>query len=103
MPRLAATLALLLAASPALAQTRAEQLAHGRAVAEAWCANCHVVGPEVRRGGDAAPSFASIAARRPEAEQLRTWLGQRHKDAMPRYDLTRTEVANVVAYLLSLR
>lgn len=96
-------LAALVAATPAPAQTRTDRLAHGRAVAEAWCANCHVVGPNARQGGDAAPSFASIAGRGRSAEQLRTWLGQRHKDAMPSYDLSRAEVDDVVAWLLSLR
>ena len=92
-----------LLAMPVAAQTRGDALAHGRAVAEAWCANCHVVAPGARSGGDAAPSFASIANRTRDADALRRWLGQRHKDSMPNYDLTRAEVEDVISYLLSLR
>jgi mono/diheme cytochrome c family protein len=96
-------LLLALAALPAAAQTQTQALAQGRAVAEAWCANCHVVGSGSRTGSDAAPSFASIAQHRPNASALRIWLSQRHKDVMPNYALSRDEVDNVVAYILSLR
>ena len=102
---LAATLAAPLAAPlvQASAQPAGEALAvaRGRAVAETWCANCHLVG-EARSGADAAPSFAGIAQRRPQPEALRTWLAQQHKAAMPNYNLSRDEVASVVAYILSL-
>ncbi len=94
---------LLLAATPALAQTQAEAMAHGRALAETWCANCHVVGPAARTGGDSAPSFASIATRAPEQEALRRWLSQQHRNAMPNYNLSRSEIEDVISYLLSLR
>jgi mono/diheme cytochrome c family protein len=96
-------LALLLPALPVAAQTRTQTLAKGRAVAEAWCANCHMVGNSAQRGNDAAPSFASIARRAPDPAALHTWLGQRHKNAMPNYDLSRDEVDNVIAYILSLQ
>jgi mono/diheme cytochrome c family protein len=96
-------LALLLPAPPAGAQTRAESLGLGRSVAETWCANCHLVATgQQRSANDAAPSFASIAARQPEEAGLRTWLSQRHKDRMPNFDLSRAEVDGVVAYILSL-
>ena len=94
---------LLLAASPAWAQTPAAGLAHGRALAETWCAHCHIVGPEARQGGDAAPSFASIAARAPLPDALRSWLSQRHRNAMPNYNLTPAEIDDLIGYLLSLR
>lgn len=98
---------MLLAVSPAMsaarAQTGSEALAHGRAVAEAWCANCHVVSGSARSGADAAPSFASIARRAPDPAELRGWLANRHKSTMPNYDLSRSEVEDVIAYLLSLR
>jgi mono/diheme cytochrome c family protein len=102
MKRLLLLALLLLPALPAAAQTQTQTLAQGRAVAEAWCANCHVVGGNAQRGNDAAPSFASIARRAPDPAALRTWLGQRHKDMMPNYDLSRDEVDGVIAYILSL-
>lgn len=95
-------LLLALAALPAGAQTQSEAVAQGRATAEAWCANCHVVGSGTRTGNDAAPSFVSITRRQPEPTALRTWLGQRHKETMPNYELSRAEIDNLVAYILSL-
>jgi hypothetical protein len=59
-------LLLSLAARPAGAQTQSLAVAEGHALAETWCANCHVVGSGSRTGNDAAPSFASIAHRRPD-------------------------------------
>ncbi len=102
----ALTLALLLALSalPAAAQAPGDAMAvaRGRQVAEVWCANCHVVGTQARSGADAAPSFASIARRQPEAAALRTWLAQQHRNTMPNYNLAREDVDGVVAYILSL-
>ncbi len=95
--------AFLLPTLPASGQTRAEELALGRSVAETWCANCHLVGSGAQpSANDAAPSFASIAARQPEAAGLRNWLRQRHRGRMPDYDLSRAELDGVVAYILSL-
>ena len=99
-----AALVLALAALPAMAQTNTEALAHGRAVAEAWCANCHATGAAGQRSAnDAAPTFASIGRRSPDGAALRTWLAQRHKETMPNYNLSRDEVADVITYILSLR
>ncbi|MBK1657543.1 hypothetical protein CKO45_04780 [Paracraurococcus ruber] len=98
---------ILLAALPALAQRRAleqERLAYGRAVAENWCANCHLVGPQARGpAGDAAPPFAAIAAMPgTTAMALRAFLQTPH-DRMPDYRLSQAELDGVVAYILGLQ
>ncbi len=100
----AAALGLALLSAPAAAQTAGEVLAQGRALAESWCANCHVTGDAPgRSGSDAAPTFATIARQNPDPATLRTWLGQRHKAMMPNYNLSRDEVDGVITYILSLR
>jgi mono/diheme cytochrome c family protein len=99
---LIATLAL--AAVPALAQPEPGDARAGQRLAVTWCANCHQVAP----GGpgpanDAAASFASIAAMPSTTSMsLRVFLQSPHGN-MPDYRLTREQMDDVVAYLLSLR
>ncbi|TCZ66590.1 c-type cytochrome [Roseicella aquatilis] len=83
---------------------QAERLAYGRVVAENWCANCHLVGPQARGPvGDAAPPFVEVA-RMPSATEmsLRAFLQTPHA-RMPDYRLSQRELDGVVAYILSLR
>ena len=84
--------------------TETGDAAAGALVAGVWCGNCHVTvsrppGPV----DDAAPSFPSIA-RQPytTSMSLRVFLQTPHRD-MPNYQLSQTELDDVVAYILSLR
>lgn len=103
---LAATAAVLPPSGEARAQAaaRAEQLAYGRAVAENWCANCHLVGRQATGPvGDAAPPFVAIARMPSTTEMaLRAFLRTPHA-RMPDYQLSQRELDGVVAYILSLR
>jgi len=104
-------LALAMAALPgvALAQSGAQGAAQGgdatagRVVAQTWCAGCHAVEARPAASSDPAPGFA-IAANRPgvTADGLSTYLAEPH-GRMPNLSLSRTDIANVVAYLLSMR
>jgi len=88
-------------ASEPAAQAR---IAEGRAIAETWCANCHLVGT-VARGmvGDAAPTFRAIAGRDDTtALSLRAFLLTPH-GAMPDYRLTSAQIEEVSAWILNLR
>lgn len=96
---LAATLAL-----PGAAQAQAGDAREGRALAQAWCSACHVVEPQQRRAGnDAVPSFAAVA-RMPSTTSLsiRAFLQTPHPP-MPDLKLSRTQIDDIVAYILSLR
>jgi len=98
-----ALLLALAAAGPVAAQQQGDRQA-GRRVAETWCRNCHVVGPEGSgAANDAAPTFASIA-RMPSTTgmSLRAFLQTPHV-RMPDYQFSREEMDDVIAYLLSLR
>jgi cytochrome c len=72
----------------------------GRAIAQRWCASCHVVGSGTTGGSDVAPAFGTIAATR-TPDQLRAFLANPHFP-MPNPQLSRSEIEHVVAYIESL-
>jgi mono/diheme cytochrome c family protein len=76
----------------------------GHQLAEKWCSNCHIIGPEQRRGtSTGAPTFTAIAAMKTTTPLgLHAFLQTPH-DRMPDLRLTRTEMDDVVAYIISLR
>jgi mono/diheme cytochrome c family protein len=88
-------------ATPALAA----DIPTGQRLAQMWCMGCHVVDSSRRRtDSDAVPSFASIA-QRPSTTQrsLTVFLSASHGRRMPNYSLSRDEIRDVTAYILSLR
>jgi mono/diheme cytochrome c family protein len=99
----AAAAAALLAGRPAAAQ-RAGDPEAGRRLAEAWCGNCHVVGPGASGpASDAVPTFPAVA-RMPSttAMSLRVFLQTPHS-RMPDLRLSNEHMDDVIAYILSLR
>jgi mono/diheme cytochrome c family protein len=76
----------------------------GRQLAERWCSSCHVVGPTTVRGtSNGAPTFTAIARMKSTtALSLRVFLVTPHA-RMPDLHLTRNEIDNIGAYILSLR
>jgi mono/diheme cytochrome c family protein len=75
---------------------------HGQTLARRWCAACHVVAANQQRPTGEAPPFAVIA-RRPDfdATRLTNFLLNPHPK-MPNMSLTRTEAADIVAYIAAL-
>lgn len=101
MPRLSASLLMALSALPGLAMADEHTVAEGRALAERWCASCHVIGPEIP-GGDAGPTFRSIAGRYGgSANLIKIWLSDPHPP-MPKLDLTKSEMTALSDYIVSL-
>jgi len=90
----------LMAPGAALAQ----DVADGQRIAGAWCSGCHQVDEQKQnKGSDAVPSFPSIAQMNSTTQMsLIVFLSNSH-NRMPDYSLSRTEVQNVSAYILSLR
>lgn len=76
--------------------------ASGRALARRWCDSCHVVDPQQQRAtSTGAPTFAAIAnMKSTTAMGLRVFLQTPH-GRMPDLHLTRDEIDDVVAYILS--
>lgn len=77
----------------------------GERIAKTWCAGCHRVdgpSPGAQRT-DAIPSFSSIAQMNSTTQtSLEVFLSTPHA-RMPDYSLTREEIRNVSAYILTLR
>jgi mono/diheme cytochrome c family protein len=89
----------LVAASPAFA---ASDPIEGKKIAKRWCASCHVISPEQQTRASAdVPSFCDIAQRKSGA-QLKLFLIDPHPK-MPDMSLTRQEIADIVAYIESLK
>jgi len=101
--RIVAATALALVALPAAAQESGSRFV-GHDLAVRWCSSCHVVEPrQQHQASDAAPSFVAIAAMKSTtAASLKVFLATPHGQ-MPDYALTRDDIANVSAYILSLR
>jgi mono/diheme cytochrome c family protein len=77
---------------------------NGRRLAHRWCEACHVVSATQRRiASDQAPPFSAIA-RRPgiNAAEIALFLLDPHPK-MPDMGLSRTEAADLAAYIVSLK
>ena len=95
MPHRAALVCLVLSA--AFAPARAAEVAQGEALANRWCAACHLVSAEQTRATPDAPSFAAIA-RRLDAPPLEAFLATSHP-RMPDLALSRGEIADLSAFI----
>ena len=75
---------------------------NGERLAQRWCSPCHVVTPAQSQASADAPTFAAIA-RAPgfSAEKLAYFLLDPHPK-MPNMALTRTEAADLAAYIETL-
>lgn len=95
---------ILAAALVAATGAHAHDIANGKAIAQVWCSNCHLVDPRDQRPArDATPTFPSIAQKKSTtAASLAAFLKARH-GAMPDLSLSRDEIEDVSAYILSLR
>ena len=81
----------------------AADAANGQRLAELWCASCHVVTTTQRQAYADAPPFEEIA-KRPgftETGTFRFLLDPHAK--MPNMNLSRTEAADIAAYISRLK
>lgn len=79
------------------------EVAAGRDVAQTWCVNCHVVSGQQKQGSDQAPTWNSIANRPGETSAtLHAFLARPH-GGMPDFKLSKTQIDDVIAYILSLK
>ena len=87
-----------------LGASTASDVTAGRSLAERWCSSCHVVDPTQQRGTSiGAPPFSAIAQMSSTtAMSLRAFLTTSHPP-MPDLHLTRDEIDDVSAYILSLK
>jgi mono/diheme cytochrome c family protein len=85
------------------ASARAADIEHGELLAKTWCASCHIVGrTPPARAQVGPPSFPALAHSGVSPARLRTFLVKPH-GSMPDLSLSRAEIADLVAYIESLR
>jgi len=89
------------AGSPAMAADAAQ----GGVLAKRWCGSCHLVESDQKQANADVPSFEAIASKSDfTPEKVALFLLEPHpKMPMPNFQLTRTEAADVAAYIGSLR
>jgi mono/diheme cytochrome c family protein len=95
--------ALLLAASTILSNpVLAADASHGETIVKRWCAECHMVAAG-QKATTEAPPFSGIA-KRPDfdAAKVAFFLLYPHPK-MPNMQLTRSEVADIAAYMATLK
>lgn len=99
MMKLSAALLALTALVGASPLARAADIAHGEAMARHWCAACHVVAPDQTSGNTQSPPFSAIA-KKPgfDAAQLALFLLAPHPQ-MPDMGFSRSEAADLAAYI----
>jgi len=77
--------------------------AAGHRLAATWCAPCHRIWASERDAARVPPDFGAVAAMPQLTEiSLRIFLQTPH-GKMPRYQFSRTEMDDIIAYVLSLR
>ncbi|MGE3246577.1 MAG: cytochrome c [Beijerinckiaceae bacterium] len=76
------------------------EISKGKALAQRWCASCHVVAPGQTKASADVPSFAQISKTRTIA-QIRGALVASHT-RMPDMALSRSEIDDLTAYLQTL-
>lgn len=99
--RIAAALSMMaVLAMPMAAAHAAGDAGAGRDIVQRWCTGCHTA---ESGGADVAPPFASIANMPGRSDDyFWVWLSDPHPP-MPNLYLSRQEIADVIAYLRTLR
>jgi mono/diheme cytochrome c family protein len=100
-PGMFGALTMLALAASATGASAAANAAKGEIIARRWCAACHVVAADQTTANSDAPTFASIARRHERAKKLEAFLMDPHPK-MPDMNLSRSEIADIVAYIGSL-
>ena len=81
---------------------QAQDAVRGQALAERWCANCHVIDTGAAGNAQQGPPPLPTTARNLSAGQLRAFLSHPH-GKMPDLSLTRAEIGDLIAYIEQLR
>lgn len=76
---------------------------NGLALAQRWCATCHVVDSDQKQASADVPPFAAIARKQDfTPEKVAFFLLDPHPK-MPTFPLSRNEAADIAAYVGTLR
>ena len=97
MRRLALSLLLLTAVAGTGAY--AADAFKGEALAKRWCATCHIVASDQQRGTTQAPPFSAVAGKPDFNERTLAYFLLTPHPRMPDMGLTRSEAADLAAYI----
>ena len=102
--KIARHLVALLLLLPLAGVAEAQDALRGQALAERWCANCHVVSRTATTGrSDGLPTFPALAARKDmTAATLKGAMTAMHS-RMPDFELGARDQEDLVAYIFTLR
>ncbi|MGA7804263.1 c-type cytochrome [Bradyrhizobium sp.] len=101
--RLRHILAVIVAAGLGEVPAMAADASHGSDLAKRWCSSCHLVDSNQKQADADVPSFAAIASKSDfTPEKVAFFLLDPHPK-MPNFLLSRTEAADIAAYVSSLR
>ena len=101
----AAALGMLVATGHAHAQNAVPDAAHGHTLAQRLCSGCHAVesGGKSTGGRADAPGFQAIAAMPNMTPERMAGIVILPHPAMPGVPLTRNELRDIIAYIVSLK
>ena len=99
MKRTITALAVLIAAAALMDGAFAADARKGETLAKRWCAACHVVASDQKRGTTQSPPFSAIAGKQGFDEtNVANFLLTSHP-RMPDMNLSRSEAADIAAYI----
>jgi mono/diheme cytochrome c family protein len=99
MKRTITALAVLIAAAALMDGAFAADARKGETLAKRWCAACHVVASDQKRGTTQSPPFSAIAGKQGFDEtKVANFLLTSHP-RMPDMNLSRSEAADIAAYI----
>lgn len=83
---------------------QAQNVEHGRALAERWCSKCHVVSTAAASGqSNGLPTFPALAARKDmTVDKLKAAMNAQHS-RMPDLQIGTRDQDDLAAYILSLK
>ena len=81
----------------------ARDIENGQAIAERWCAQCHIVSPTQTTPASDIATFSEIATRFADDQSALSALLSGAHPPMPDMSLTREEIVDLVTFIGSLR
>jgi|SRR6478609_10962429 mono/diheme cytochrome c family protein len=71
----------------------------GETLAKRWCASCHIVSPDQQQGTAQAPPFSAVASRSDFNETTIAYFLLTPHPRMPDMNMSRSEAADLAAYI----
>jgi mono/diheme cytochrome c family protein len=100
MNRTIAALSVLIVAAASIEGAFAADANKGETLAKRWCATCHIVASDQQRGTAQSPPFSAIANKPGFNETVLAYFLLTPHPRMPDMNLSRSEAADIAAYII---